>query len=150
MGTVASFLGINRPGCNTDQSPPSGAKIRTAWSLTPIHHILSWLKPKRVKESLSTPLSYMEVSNKFHAPAALPSRNNPVPIEYVAVLAPELVWTFWRREKSNLPLPRSEPRTIQREDSLYNDYTAMMWLSLHIHSADHVSSLQWLTGGPTG
>jgi hypothetical protein len=87
------------------------------------------------------PLSHMEVSGKLHAPAALTLRNNTAPIEYVTGSAPELVWTFGEG-KNTVPLPESEPRTIQREDSRYNDYTSLMWLSLHFHSADHVSSIQ--------
>jgi len=54
----------------------------------------------------------MEVSGQHHTPAALhPGQELPVPIGLMAVLAPELAWTQWRRKKfshcmeSNLSRP---------------------------------------------
>jgi hypothetical protein len=32
MGTKGSFLGVKRPGCEADNSPPSNAEVKNAWS----------------------------------------------------------------------------------------------------------------------
>jgi hypothetical protein len=34
MGTGGSFSRGKRPGCETDNSPPSSAKVKNAWSYT--------------------------------------------------------------------------------------------------------------------
>jgi hypothetical protein len=52
----------------------------------------------------------MEVSGKFHAPAALfIGKEPPIPITLKAGWPPEPVWTLWRKEKKNV-LPGIEPR----------------------------------------
>jgi hypothetical protein len=52
----------------------------------------------------------MEVNGQLHAPAALPSGNEPlIPIGQEAGWAPESVWTQWGREK----FPGFKPLIIQ-------------------------------------
>jgi hypothetical protein len=42
----------------------------------------------------------MKMNGQHHAPAALPTERNAVPIQLDAGWAPGPIWTFWRREKS--------------------------------------------------
>ena len=48
----------------------------------------------------------MEVSTQFHVHTALmPDKEPPVPTRTPDSWAPKVDWTFWRREKSLIPIP---------------------------------------------
>jgi hypothetical protein len=64
------------------------------------------------------------MSGQLHAPAVLPpGKEPPVPIGWEFGLAPEPVWTTWRRENS-LPYRDSnlDPSVVQPVASRYTDY----------------------------
>jgi hypothetical protein len=53
----------------------------------------------------------------------MPRKEQQIPIEYVAGWVPELVWTFWRKEKS-LNVPRIE---------LNQDSSVVQPIALQVH-----------------
>ena len=62
----------------------------------------------------------MGVGVQRHAPAALPPRKDPVPIEEEAGWAPGPVWTG--AENLAPPPPGFDPRTVQPVASRYTDW----------------------------
>jgi hypothetical protein len=56
----------------------------------------------------------MEMSGQLHTPAALPvGKSSPVPIGLEGGLAPEPVWTLWRRESLAMPGIKPGPSSPQ-------------------------------------
>jgi len=69
--------------------------------------------------------SCTEENGELHALVILLQERTPVPIEFEAVWAPELVWTVWRRRYSFVPAG-TQPRsvvTIPTELSRLREFT---------------------------
>jgi hypothetical protein len=63
----------------------------------------------------------MEMSGQFYAPAASPQRKNPAPFKQEGGWAPDLVWMFWRTEKSRHYWDL-DPKSSSLQPSHYGDY----------------------------
>jgi hypothetical protein len=70
----------------------------------------------------SRPRHYLEVSDKLHAPTALPSGERAPAIREETMWAPEPIWKTWIGEKSgSYRDSNSEPSAVQPVASRYTD-----------------------------
>ena len=68
---------------------------------------------QRYSSTHSSPQYYIEVFNLTTKPL-YPQKRIPVPTEQHAELAPESIWTYWRREKSLIPARIRTPGCLVR------------------------------------
>jgi hypothetical protein len=61
------------------------------------------LREHKCSSAHSQPVHYIGLSGQFHALAALPAGNNFDTHRIESRVAPEKVWTFWRKETSLIP-----------------------------------------------